>query len=259
MKCKIIMEEYQRKHIEHNLMKMVFKIAMLFYKTRLSFWLQKSAELQRLWLIEKVKSIYATSTTSCVLLATKYLSRHERLDTLSAFFMLVCWLILLRKLGIIAAVRRLVTRDCCSLYITVIEATVALSNFETCDGMRPDRSLDTLDTVSEARSSGEGFSFHICSSKKINLEKFWNIISTDWPVKLSSSTGQQSRNNPRLHSPLSVSWSPPLVLPSTDTVSSSGAGRPGAGAGPLSALAPTFRISIIPLVASYRLGNLQLQ
>ena len=81
MKCKIIMEEYQRKHIEHNLMKMVFKIAMLFYKTRLSFWLQKSAELQRLWLIEKVKSIYATSTTSCVLLATKYLSRHERLDT----------------------------------------------------------------------------------------------------------------------------------------------------------------------------------
>ena len=102
--------------------------------------------------------------------------------------MLVCWLILLRKLGIIAAVRRLVTRDCCSLYITVIEATGALSNFETCDGMRPDRSLDTLDTVSEARSWGEGFSFHICSSKKINLEKFWNIISTDWPVKLSSSS-----------------------------------------------------------------------
>ena len=155
-------------------------------------------------------------------------SRHERLVTLSAFFMLVCWLILLRKLGIIAAVRRLVTRDCCSLYITVIEETVALSNFETCDGMRPDRSLDTLDTVSEARSWGEGFSFHICSSKKINLEKFWNIISTDWPVKLSSSTGQR-RNNPRLHSPsLSVSWSPPLVLPSTDTVSSSGAGRPAA-------------------------------
>ena len=155
-------------------------------------------------------------------------SRHERLVTLSAFFMLVCWLILLRKLGIIAAVRRLVTRDCCSLYITVIEATGALSNFETCDGMRPDRSLDTLDTVSEARSRGEGFSSHICSSKKINLEKFWNIISTDWPVKLSSSTGQR-RNNPRLHSPsLSVSWSPPLVLPSTDTVSSSGAGRPAA-------------------------------
>ena len=127
-------------------------------------------------------------------------SRHERLVTLSAFFMLVCWLILLRKLGIIAAVRRLVTRDCCSLYITVIEATGALSNFETCDGMRPDRSLDTLDTVSEARCWGEGFSFHICSSKKINLEKFWNIISTDWPVKLSSSTGQR-RNNPRLHSP----------------------------------------------------------
>ena len=155
-------------------------------------------------------------------------SRHERLVTLSAFFMLVCWLILLRKLGIIAAVRRLVTRDCCSLYITVIEETVALSNFETCDGMRPDRSLDTLDTVSEARCWGEGFSFHICSSKKINLGKFRNIISTDWPVKLSSSTGQR-RNNPRLHSPsLPVSWSPPLVLPSTDTVSSSGAGRPAA-------------------------------
>ena len=72
MKCKIIMEEYQRKHIEHNLMKMVFKTAMLFYKTRLSFWLQKSAELQRLWLIEKLKSIYGTSSTSCVLLPTKY-------------------------------------------------------------------------------------------------------------------------------------------------------------------------------------------